>query len=79
MLASYIVCHAKLFKGATILELGAGVGLPGIAAGFIGARKVILSDREEEQQGLAALRENIMMNLLEGTCSPVSSIYFINF
>jgi hypothetical protein len=49
-------------KGKHILEIGAGVGLTGIALASMGAR-VLLTDYKEEI--LVRLRENIMLNNLD--------------
>lgn len=35
------------FKGRTVLELGAGTGLPGIVAASLGVRRVVQTDRDE--------------------------------
>ena len=45
-LAHEIVTRAKAFHGRSVLELGAGVGLPGIVAASLGGR-VVQTDREE--------------------------------
>lgn len=46
-------------RGRRVLELGAGVGLPGIAAAMLGAR-VVQTDRDE--RALALARENATSN-----------------
>lgn len=51
--------RAARFRGKRVLELGAGVGLPGIAAAALGAR-VVQTDRDEE--ALTLCRENAGRN-----------------
>ncbi len=45
-LAHEIATRADAFRGKTVLELGAGTGLPGIVAAALGAR-VVQTDRQE--------------------------------
>jgi predicted nicotinamide N-methyase len=45
-LAHEILARGKEFRGKTVLELGAGTGLPGIVAASLGAR-VVQTDRHE--------------------------------
>lgn len=45
-LASYILENPHLVAGKRILELGAGVGLPSLAAALCGATEVVVTDRE---------------------------------
>jgi methyltransferase-like protein 23 len=45
-LAHEIATRADTFRGRSVLELGAGVGLPGIVAATLGAR-VVQTDRDE--------------------------------
>ncbi len=45
-LAHEVVARAADFRGKTVLELGAGTGLPGIVAASLGAR-VVQTDRHE--------------------------------
>lgn len=65
-LSAYLLTQARLTVGATLLELGCGLGLPGIAAARMGA-KVTLSDYLEEPLKMAAV--NSFQNL--GYCLPV--------
>lgn len=45
MTADYLEAHADtLVKGKTVLEFGAGAGLPSLVCGIRGARRVVVSD-----------------------------------
>jgi predicted nicotinamide N-methyase len=50
-LAHEVVSRADAFRGARVLELGAGTGLPGIVAASLGAR-VVQTDRQEMAMSL---------------------------
>ena len=63
-LALEIAARADEFRGRTVLELGAGVGLPGIVAAAVGAT-VVQTDRDEEALGLC--RRNAERNGLSTT------------
>jgi hypothetical protein len=59
-LTRYLESHAEEYViGNTILEVGAGTGLVGIAAGMLGAKHVILTDLEYSMQNLT---NNISIN-----------------
>ena len=52
----------ELTKGARVVELGAGLGLPGIVAGLCGAESVLLTDVEETalKLGLTSAKLNAL-------------------
>jgi predicted nicotinamide N-methyase len=58
-LAEFLLARAPL-AGEDVLELGAGLGIPGIAAALAGARSVVFTDYFEEALALAA--ENARLN-----------------
>ncbi|KAL8725137.1 MAG: hypothetical protein Q9166_007541 [cf. Caloplaca sp. 2 TL-2023] len=59
VVTDYLYDHARdLVKGRTVLELGAGAGLPSIAAAIWGAKQVVVTDYPDED-----LVENIRMNI----------------
>lgn len=58
-LAHDLVERGEALRGARVLELGAGTGLPGIVAASLGAR-VLQTDRQEV--ALAMCRRNAMRN-----------------
>lgn len=60
--ADFIVCGRFQVKGQSVLELGAGAGLPGIVATLEGAEMVVLSDYESPTI-LANLQRNVLENI----------------
>lgn len=58
-LAHEIIARAESFRGAHVLELGAGTGLPGIVAASLGA-EVVQTDRQE--LALSICRRNGVRN-----------------
>ncbi|XP_063152586.1 histone-arginine methyltransferase METTL23 [Candoia aspera] len=67
VLAQYIWFHRRLVCGKRILEIGAGVSLPGIVAAKCGAQ-VILSDNAESPQCLNNCQRSCQINNLSGVC-----------
>ncbi|XP_026523318.1 methyltransferase-like protein 23 [Notechis scutatus] len=67
VLAQYIWFHRRLLFGKRILEIGAGVSLPGIVAAKCGA-EVILSDNADFSECLDNCRRSCQMNNLSGIC-----------
>ncbi|XP_066472079.1 histone-arginine methyltransferase METTL23 isoform X2 [Tiliqua scincoides] len=65
VLAQYVWFHRRLVCGKRILEIGAGVSLPGIVAAKCGA-EIILSDNAEFPQCLDNCRRSCQMNNLSG-------------
>ena len=59
-LAVYLEQQPWLVQGKTVLELGAGAGLPGLVAAILGARKVCLTDYPDTD-----LIENLASNVKE--------------
>ena len=57
-LCAYLASHPSLVQGRNVLELGAGVGLPGLLAAQLGARSVVLTDYEPtvRSRGSTAMR-----------------------
>lgn len=59
MVTDYLYDHARdLVHGRAVLELGAGAGLPSIAAAIWGAKQVVVTDYPDED-----LVENLQMNI----------------
>mmetsp|Transcript_5561 Transcript_5561/g.8124 ORF Transcript_5561/g.8124 Transcript_5561/m.8124 type:complete len:265 (+) Transcript_5561:95-889(+) len=61
-LCEYMVPNAEPMKGKKVLELGAGLGLCGLLAYFLGARQVVLTDGDTDV--LANMRDNVASNTL---------------
>ncbi|KAH9996385.1 hypothetical protein BJV74DRAFT_827878 [Russula compacta] len=59
-LAGFLQRTPKLYAGRTVLELGAGGGLPGLVAAKCGARKVVLTDYPDQ-----ALVDNMAYNVVQ--------------
>lgn len=58
-MTDYLYDHSQeLVHGRTVLELGAGAGLPSIAAAIWGAKQVVVTDYPDED-----LVENMRMNI----------------
>ncbi|MEJ1269264.1 methyltransferase-like protein 23 isoform X1 [Cricetulus griseus] len=63
VLAQYLWFHRRSLPGKAVLEIGAGVSLPGILAAKCGA-KVILSDNSELPHCLDICRQSCQLNHL---------------
>mmetsp|Transcript_21435 Transcript_21435/g.46567 ORF Transcript_21435/g.46567 Transcript_21435/m.46567 type:complete len:259 (-) Transcript_21435:60-836(-) len=59
-LADYLQENAMICKGKSILELGAGLGLCGITAHYLGAKSVMMTDGDTPS--LLKMRENVRQN-----------------
>lgn len=59
-LAEYLETHPDACVGRSVLELGAGLGLCGIAAHYCGATTVVMTDGDT--QALGRMRENVRHN-----------------
>ena len=57
-MSDYLLLHPQYVTDRTILELGAGAGLPGIVSGLGGAKQVVITDYPDEQ-----LLEDIRFNV----------------
>ena len=56
-------------RGKTVLDMGCGSGILGIAAAKLGAEKVVLSDIDP--QAVQASRENVNLNNVGKICATV--------
>ncbi|KAF7308625.1 LIM-domain-containing protein [Mycena chlorophos] len=63
--ASYLDHHPELYLGGSVLELGAGGGLPGLVAAKNGADHVVLSDYPDN-----SLLQNLETNVRENQLDP---------
>ncbi|KAJ3479032.1 hypothetical protein NLI96_g9346 [Meripilus lineatus] len=71
-IATYLDEHPELYKGRSVLELGAGGGLPGIVAGKNGASSVVLTDYPDEP-----LLENLRCNVSKNFAPDLAKSVFI--
>lgn len=58
VVASHFESHPSLVQGRTVLELGAGAGLPSLVAASLGARRVVVTDFPDPEL-VATMRRNI--------------------
>lgn len=58
VIAQYLEDNAQLVQGKTVLELGAGAGLPSLIAAILGAKKVVVTDYPDAEL-ILNLRYNI--------------------
>ena len=73
VLAAYIAT-CDIFRGKSLLEIGAGVGLPSLVAGKRGVSRVVVTDRNEETT-MRLIQSNIDLNSLESICSVVMNLF----
>ncbi|KAI3430311.1 hypothetical protein D9Q98_004907 [Chlorella vulgaris] len=66
-LCRYLAAHPYLVVGQHVLELGAGMGLPGLLSASLGAASALLTDYEPAV--LTQLVENAMLNSVQQRCS----------
>ncbi len=62
VMCEHLIENPNLVKGKRVLELGAGLGLCGIACHYLGAKRVLLTDGDTDV--LENLRHNVSLNLL---------------
>jgi nicotinamide N-methyltransferase len=58
IIATYLETHVSLIKLKTVLELGAGAGLPSLVCAILGAKQVVVTDYPDPE-----LIENIRYNI----------------
>jgi predicted nicotinamide N-methyase len=68
-LCEYIAQHPDLVRNKRVIELGAGVGLPGLVAGKVGASEALITDYDA--QVVARAHENAVECGLENVCRGV--------
>ena len=62
LISTYLEDHASLIAGRTVLELGAGAGLPSLVCSVLGAKRVVVSDYPDPD-----LVANLWHNIESGT------------
>lgn len=69
VLATYLMSlGSNVLKEKTVVELGAGTGLPSLVAALLGAKCVTITDRAEEPEMYQLLEESIRLNRVSNTC-----------
>jgi hypothetical protein len=71
LLAVYLVSIKELIHDRVVLEIGAGTALPSMVCGRLNARKVYVSEREDESDILSNIQEIILLNKLESVAVVV--------
>eukprot|EP00741_Cyanophora_paradoxa_P003399 tig00000704_g3302.t1 len=69
ILAEYLWRRRELVEGRTVLELGCGVSLPGLAAAALGAKRVLLTDLDDADL-LENVRRGVFVNEELGLVPP---------
>ncbi|TVY25018.1 Protein N-terminal and lysine N-methyltransferase [Lachnellula hyalina] len=65
IISTYLETHPSLIASTTVLELGAGAGLPSLVCAVLGARKVVVTDYPDPDL-VANLWSNIESAALDG-------------
>ena len=68
LLAWYLWMNPDVVRGQVVIELGAGVGLPGLLAARLGAKRVSITDRADGVAALANVAAAVRANELSSTC-----------
>lgn len=71
VLSSYLLRNAGLIRDKSVLELGAGAGLPSIIATLAGAQRVVVTDYPDASL-VENLRYNVDMNIPEDRRSRIT-------
>ncbi|CAJ2505147.1 Uu.00g125410.m01.CDS01 [Anthostomella pinea] len=71
IISKYFESHTSEVKDRTVLELGAGAGLPSIVCAILGARRVVVTDFPDPD-----LVVNMQKNILECELIPTSHVDF---
>lgn len=85
VLSNYIASHPELVQNKCVLELGAGVGLPGLVSAALGAHRVYFADKRENHVARRILERNLECNGFQsigvyypidwGDCYPLEMDY----
>mmetsp|Transcript_13569 Transcript_13569/g.20365 ORF Transcript_13569/g.20365 Transcript_13569/m.20365 type:complete len:263 (+) Transcript_13569:46-834(+) len=78
LLCTYIETHRELIKDKSVLELGAGVGLPSLMSWSIGASYVCASDYPSEYL-IETLTENMTRNCMKDPSDPSRSFSVVGY
>jgi predicted nicotinamide N-methyase len=67
-LAAYLFRHCRWLRGRSLLELGAGTGVPSLVAARCGARRVVVTDSDAEPLTLRNCGANVAANGVAEVC-----------
>jgi predicted nicotinamide N-methyase len=75
LMGCLLTCLAPELRGRSVLEIGAGVGLPSVLASKYGASKVVACERPDALGAVENLARNLRENCAEqverGECAAV--------
>jgi predicted nicotinamide N-methyase len=71
LLSVYLVSIKELILNSVVLEIGAGTALPSMVCGKLKARKVYVSEREDETDILMNIQEIISLNKMESVAEAL--------
>jgi 16S rRNA G1207 methylase RsmC len=75
--AKYLFENPQLVQGKIVYDIGTGAGILGIAAGLLGASRVVMTD--VEPRCIENTQKNIRLHGLEGICTVFQSDLFKSF
>ena len=76
VLSCYLASQRDQFEDKTLLEIGAGIGLPSLVGGKLcSAKQIYISDRANEPTTFDLITTNIALNNLQDICKAVRNIY----
>lgn len=67
VMSSFLCSLPSVIEGKSVLEIGAGTGLVSVVAALLGAKSVIVTDRDEPHI-LNSLRTTMIINNVEDVC-----------
>ncbi|TEA20293.1 Protein N-terminal and lysine N-methyltransferase EFM7 [Colletotrichum sidae] len=74
VVSDYFESEPSRVSGKTVLELGAGAGLPSLTAGILGAERVVVTDFPDADI-VQTMHKNVDEAQLEGKVAPVGYVW----